>query len=188
MTPDDAMTLTIISVGSDEVIRRTVTGRLLWAGTQALILETPDGRERFSVVEVRNAAKTEKGRAARLMARKDTSKSASILSVLPGMPRKDAERILGKEHPGIDVIYEDGKVAKVYCSPPMKGPLFGIELGTDLRLAAATSDLVFDTRIEPVDSSDQRIFEMLSHTLRAFVVKLFVAETDEILAMEIASR
>jgi hypothetical protein len=125
-----------------------------------------------------------------LLARKEESDAYSVLTVIPGMAREEAEELLGAEHPGIDVIYTDGKVSKVYLRQPLEGPFFGIELGASFRKRTRETDLVFDTVIEPVavEGALPRILTMLSHTLKGLVVKLFVADTDEILAMEIAAR
>ena len=66
--------------------------------------------------------------------------------------------------------------------------VFGLELGEEYRKAADRTDLVFDTRVEPVEGEEPRICTLLSHTLKGMLVRLFLTQEDRILAIEVSSR
>ena len=122
--------------------------------------------------------------AASLLATRDASGSESVLPILPGMTRPEVERRLPSGRDGIDVLYDDDRVASVFCRAPCRGPVFGIRLGVPFAEARLATDLQFDTRVTARDST----VTMISHTLAHQLVRLYLSASGDVLAMEIAAR
>jgi hypothetical protein len=182
----DALTVTTVVVGEKSVVRRTMTGKLASASLESLSISTLDGLEEFPIATISSLVRPREDLVESLMARKEASAARTVLSVMPGMRREEVAELLGKDEPGITLLYAGDVVDKVYLRPPFQGPIFGIELGGSYRAQSRETDLVFDTVEEPLDKAGGGQLILSSHTLKGLAVKLYVSGRDLILAMEVA--
>ncbi|MEN8150196.1 MAG: hypothetical protein ABFS86_10260 [Planctomycetota bacterium] len=182
----DWLTINVLTEDDEAVTRRSVTGRYHSATLSGITLETTDGAEVVPVAKIETVAAPDAERLPALTARKETSSAETVLPVLPGMTREEVERRIPVGMGGIDIVWEDDRVATVYVRPPYPGPVFGIRFDDALGKALTRTDLVFDTQITPKD--DAEVVTMVSHTLTTLEVRLLVSKGGTILAAEVSAK
>jgi hypothetical protein len=183
----DYLTVLSFTETEKETVRRSVTGTLVHATVDEVTLVTGKGLTVFPAKTLVKVSKPDPEKIDALVEGRETSVANCVLPVFPGMTKSEVEKRLGDQGEGIDLLYHDGRVAKVYCRPPFEGPVFGILIGSDLAQALEQTDLVFDTQIDPKDP-DAGVSRMCSSTLREYLVTLFVAPTGSVLALEVRPR
>ena len=180
------LTVDVRTEDEEAVTRRSVTGKYHSATLEGITLETVDGPETLAVASIETVAAPEPERVPALTARKESSSSETMLPVLPGMTREEVEKRIPVGIKGIDLVWEEDRVATVYIRPPFPGAVFGIRLDDPLAKALTQTDLVFDVQVTPKD--DAEVVTMVSHTLTTFEVRLLVEKSGAILAAEVSAR
>ncbi len=184
----DAFTAVTAEESATAVVRRSFTGRLLGATTEEIVLDTGSGRKILPVSGIVRLFRPDPARTEALLSERDAAGGESALAVLPGMSRAEVEKRLPGEHPGIDLLYEEDRVVRVYCRSPFTGPVFGIRIGEPVADALRDTDLDFDVQIDPKSEDPTAVTTMLSHSLRGLVVRLFVTRSGTVLAAEVSAR
>jgi len=185
---DDHVTVRTCVENDEERVRVSITGKFLAADLESITLLGRDGLTTVAVGSVRAISRPDPGKVAVLIEGMEESNSESTLPILPGMAREEAEKRLPGNPEGIDVVYEDGRVTKIYCRPPYTGPVFGVRIGADLATALEKTDLVFEKQIDPKKEGPAVVSTMLSYTLKGYVVALLVTKRGMVLAMELTAR
>ncbi len=181
----DTITVRTTSEQDGNLVRRAITGNLIdidfdqvtiQAGAEAEAIP----HDRVSAVDI-----PEKSRLAALRGELDARQVKGVPKVLPGMSESEAKAVLPARHPGLDITFENGRVAKIACRAPWSGSPFNLPIGGSLASASVITELVFDTQIEPKEGGFTTV---KSHSLKGLVVTLYVSADGKILGAEITPR
>ena len=184
---DPVMVLTAVET-DEATVRRSVAGSFLSADLSRIRLMTAEGEEQIPVADARSLLRLDAEEAAERMARKEASVADNVLPVVPGMSREEVERRLPGKIEGIDLMYTDDRVTRVFCRAPFPGPVYGIRLGRSYEAAVRDTDLVFDLQIDSKADLLGAKTTMVSRTLTGYEVKVYVTDGGSVLAMEISAR
>ncbi|MHC4862426.1 MAG: hypothetical protein ACYTDY_20325, partial [Planctomycetota bacterium] len=181
------LTLKTVTRTEDSVVRRSITGTLARITLESVSLVSRDGLVDVPLTSVMAVNKPDPDRVPLLMEGKEESDAENALQVLPGMTRADVDRRLPGGKDGIDVLYEEERVKRVYCRAPFKGPVYGVTIGAEFTKAAKNTDLAFETQVDPKDASTG-LTTLLSQTLKDRAVKVYLGPTGHVMAVEVSAR
>jgi hypothetical protein len=180
-----AITVRTITDTESGKVHRATTGNLVGLSFDAVTIEVGAEKQSIPHAGVTAVDIPQESRLPALRGELDPAKVNQVPAVLPGMAEADARRALPNNHPGLDVTFEGGKVVKVACRAPWHGSPFGLPIGGSLANATATTDLVFDTQIDPKEGGFTTV---LSHSLKGLLVTLYISADSKILGIEITTR